>query len=189
MIKREFRILGIDDSYKLGDKNTLVVGTIFRGGEWLDGVIRTFCKVDGNDSTKKIIELIRKSKHFGQLQCIMLNGIAVGGFNVINIHELWKKTKLPVIVVIRKKPNFKKIQKALKKINQQEKMNLIKKAGQVYSEKIKGKKIYFQTAGISDKKASEIIKISTTHSLIPEPIRISHIIASGIILGESKRRA
>jgi len=122
----------------------------------------------------------------------MVGGIALAGFNVLDIKKLNKKTKLPVIVIIRKKPNLKKIEKALKKANKKiykKKLSLIKSAGKIYKLKLKNKELYFQVAGIRENKAAEIIKISATHAMIPEPIRIAHIIASGIVLGESRGRA
>ena len=111
MLKKEIRVVGIDDSpFKKFQKNkVLVVGTIFRGGIFLDGVLSTKVTLDGNDSTKKITEMISKCKFKPQLRCIFLNGIAVAGFNVIDIQELNKKTKIPVIVIIRKMPDIKKI--------------------------------------------------------------------------------
>jgi len=39
-MKPEIRILGLDDS-PLRGREILVVGTVFRGGEWLDGVMKT----------------------------------------------------------------------------------------------------------------------------------------------------
>ncbi|MEM4152500.1 MAG: DUF99 family protein [Candidatus Pacearchaeota archaeon] len=193
-IKREIRILGIDDApfNKFKDKKVLVVGTVFRGGLYMDALLSCYIKVDGDDSTKKLIELVKKTKHLEQLKCIMINGISLGGFNVIDINELHKKTKLPVIVIIRHKPNFTKILKALKKANKTKaikRFELMKKAGKPLPLLLKNKKIYFQVAGISAKTAKEIIKISSTHGSIPEPLRISHIIASGIILGESRGHA
>jgi len=192
-IKKELRILGIDDSpFSKKDKKCLIIATIFRGGNYMDGLLSTEVSVDGFDSTIKLIKIIRKTKHIGQLQCIMLDGIALAGFNVIDIIHLNKKTRLPVIVVIRRKPNLKRIERALKRANKkiwEKKLNIMKKAGKVYKLKIKKRNIYFQIAGISQKKASEIIKISATHAIIPEPIRIAHLIASGVVLGESRGRA
>ncbi len=187
MFKREIRILGIDDSpfKKFRRGNILVIGTIFRGGALLDGILTTKVSIDGNNSTKKLIQMLNKSKFKPQLRCVLLNGIALAGFNVIDIKELNKKTKIPVIVVIRKYPDFKKIELTLKKINKQKKYKLIQKAGPV--EKID--KIYIQRKGITLKKAKEILKLTCTRSLIPEPIRVAHLIAGGIITGESKGKA
>jgi endonuclease V-like protein UPF0215 family len=184
MMKKEIRLIGIDDApfNRFKEKDVLVVGTIFRGGSFLDGVLSTKVKIDGNDSTKKLISMINKCKFKSQLQCIILDGIAFGGFNIIDINELNKKTKIPVIVVIRNYPDFKKIKKALEKIKKKNKYELIEKAGEI------GKigKIYCQLAGISLAKTKEILKISCTRSLLPEPIRAAHLIAAGIIKGESR---
>jgi len=187
MYKREIRILGIDDSpfRKFTSGNVLVIGTVFRGGILLDGVLTTKVAIDGSNSTKKLIEMVNKSKFKPQLRCIMLNGIALGGFNVINIGELNKKTKIPVIVVIRKYPDFKKIEETLKRINKHSKYSLIQKAGPVE----KAGQIYIQTKGISFEKAKQILKLTCTRSLIPEPIRVAHLIAGGVVTGESKGKA
>ena len=187
-VKKEIRILGVDDApFSKKDKKCLVVATIFRGGNYIDGLLSFYVDVDGKDATNKLIKTIKKTKHYDQLNCIMLNGIALAGFNVIDIVELAKKTKLPVIVVIRKVPDLVRIKKILRKIAK-EKIKLLEKAGKIFLVKIRDKKIYIQVANIDVKRATEIVKISATHSLIPEPIRNAHLIASGIMLGESKGR-
>ena len=187
MYKREIRTIGIDDSpfkkFKKGD--ILVIGTIFRGGTLLDGILTTKVAIDGNNSTKKLIEMINKSKFKSQLRCILLDGIALGGFNVMDIKELNQETNIPVIVVIRKYHDFKTIEQTLKKLNKQKKYELMQRAGPV--EQIG--KIYIQRKGITLKKAKEILKLTCTRSLIPEPIRVAHLIASGVITGESKGKA
>lgn len=186
-MKKEIRILGIDDApfdkFKKG--KVLVVGTVFRGGSFIDGVLSTKVNVDGTDATKKLIQLINKTKHKPQLQYIILDGIALGGFNVIDIGELYDKTKLPVIVVIRRMPDKKKIIDTLKKIKMSAKIALIKKAGKVY----KVNNIFVQLKGLDLKESEQVLKISCTRSLLPEPIRVAHLIASGIVTGESKGSA
>jgi endonuclease V-like protein UPF0215 family len=192
MIKKELRILGIDDApfNKFKDKECLIVATIFRGGSYIDGLLSTHVKIDGRDSTENIIKIVRASRHIEQLRCIMIDGIAFAGFNVIDIQKVSKMTKLPVIVFIRKMPNFKKIAVALEKADKKtaaSKLALMKKAGKVH--RIKNKRVYYQIAGISEKKAAEILKLAATHAIVPEPLRIAHIIASGIALGESHGHA
>ncbi|MBI2654714.1 DUF99 family protein, partial [Candidatus Woesearchaeota archaeon] len=133
MFKKEIRVIGIDDSpfNKFKDKKTLLVGVVMRGGSWIDGILSTKADVDGNDATKRISNMINKSKFKPQLQCIFLNGIAVGGFNVVDVKELSKQTKLPVITIIRKMPDIGNIKKTLIKIKKQQKIKLIEKAGNV----------------------------------------------------------
>lgn len=187
MIKEEIRVIGIDDSpfTKNSKRDTLVIGTIFRGGKSIDGILSTKVTIDGNNSTKKLIELINKSRFKPQLRCIFLDGIALGGFNIIDIKELSKQTRLPVIVIMRKKPDLKKINAVLNKIGKRDKIQLLEKAGPI----IPVGNIFIQLTGLEIDRAKEILKIVTYKSNIPECIRISHLIASGIAFGESHGKA
>ena len=187
MLKPEIRILGIDDApfNKFKKGKVLVIGTIFRGGSLLDGIISTKVTIDGNDSTKKLISMINKTKFKPQLRCIILDGIAVGGFNIIDIEELNKKTSIPVIVVVRHEPDLEKIKSTLIKLNKKDKISLLEKAGKVR----KINSIYAQLKGIDLETAKEILKLTCTRSNLPEPVRIAHLIASGVVTGESKGRA
>lgn len=186
-MKKEIRVLGIDDSpfKKFTKGNVLVIGTVFRGGLFLEGVLSTKVRIDGNNSTEKLISMINSCRFKSQLRCIFLDGIALGGFNVIDIKRLFLEIKIPVIVIIRKKPDIIKIKNTLKKIKQAKKITLIDKAGEI----IKINDIFVQIKGISQDKAKEILDISCTRSLIPEAIRAAHLIASGIVRGESKGKA
>jgi len=71
-----------------------VVGVVFRGGYWLDGVMHTKILVDGFDATEKIGAMVTGSPHFKQLRVIMLNGITFAGFNMVDIQALNALTRL-----------------------------------------------------------------------------------------------
>jgi len=85
-IKKFSLIVGFDDSpfNKFKDKEVLVTGTVMRGGYSIDGIMSTKVKVDGTDSTRKLISLIGKSRFRTQIKAILLDGIAFGGFNIID---------------------------------------------------------------------------------------------------------
>jgi len=186
-MKREIRLLGFDDFPfdKFNEEKVRIIGTFFRGGDSLDGVLSAKVEVDGDDATVQLIKLINKSKFKSQVQAILLDGIAFGGFNIINIEALNKHTKIPAIVVIRRYPDFKKIKATLKKLNMEKKIKLIEKAGQPK----KVNQIYIQYRGLTLTEAKEIIKISSTRSYIPEPIRVAHLIGQGFYFGESRGKA
>src|SRR3989338_1425053 len=106
-MKPEIRILGIDDaSFNKEQDDVLLIGVFFRGGSFLDGVLTTTVRRDGDDATVKIIEMVNKSKFRPQLQAILLDGIAFGGFNVVNIHAIAQHTGIPAVTVIRRFPDF-----------------------------------------------------------------------------------
>jgi endonuclease V-like protein UPF0215 family len=190
-IKKEIRILAWDDGpfeFKTKGKDILI-GVIYRGGQFLDGMLKTEVEIDGEDATGKIIEKTLKTRH-KDLRVIMLDGITFAGFNTVDIKEIYEKTKLPVIVVNRKKPNLEKFIETIKRMPSAEKrLDAVKNAGPIYWTSIKNKRICFQCYGINNEDAEKIIKTTSTMSLIPEPLRSAHLIANGFVLGESVGRA
>lgn len=191
IIKQEIRILGIDDSPfpSHTTDEVLLVGTVFRAGNWMDGVLSTHIHGDGVDVTEKITEMVKNSRNLGQLGVIMLDGITFGGFNMVNIRQVYESTGIPVIVIMRKIPNFDRIKNALKRFDDwEERWANVIEAGEVY--KVENTEpIYMQIHGIDRRDADEIVRLSATRSAIPEPIRVAHIIAAGIVKGESKGSA
>jgi endonuclease V-like protein UPF0215 family len=192
MIKEEIRILGIDDGpFTKNDKEVIVIGVIFRGGEFIDGLLRTYVSVDGLDATEKLSEMINSSRHKQQLKVIMLDGITLGGFNIIDIKKLYSETKIPVIVINRKIPDLKSIKTALEKNFEdfEKRWKMILNAGKIKELKLEKFSIYYQNLGLEDEETEEIILISTKHAQIPEPLRVAHLIATGIVKGESEGHA
>ena len=193
-IKPEIRILGVDDAPFVphSREKVMVIGTLFRAGNWLDGVLRTYITVDGNDATTALITMVKGSRHLEQLGVIMLDGVTLGGFNVVNIQDIFQETGVPVIVIMRKYPDLPRIKKALKNFPDcEERWNHILGAGEIYrvDRTSNNDSIYMQLCGISLKDARDIVKLSATRSAIPEPIRAAHLIAAGVITGESKGNA
>jgi len=192
-MKSEIRIVGFDDGpfTPRSESKAPVIGVVTRGGTFPDGIIKTEVVVDGLDATQVISNVINKSKHKDQLKVVMFNGITIAGFNMIDIHELWKKTDLPVIIVNRKNPNLNKIKKALTHFKDfKRRWKIVKNAGKIRSVDIKiGKPIYYQFHGLCKEEVEDIIKLSCTRSLIPEPLRLAHLIASALVKGESVGRA
>jgi len=191
IIKQEIRILGVDDSPfpSHTTDEVMLVGTVFRAGNWLDGVLSTYINGDGTDATEKIADMVKNSRNLGQLGVIMLDGITFGGFNVVNIRKIFESTGVPVIVIMRRIPNFDGIKKALKRFGDWEDrwVNVLE-AGEVYKVE-NSEPVYMQINGIEREDAEDIIRLSTTRSAIPEPLRVAHIIAAGIITGESRGSA
>lgn len=191
-IKQEIRILGVDDAPFTPHTSdpVMVVGTVFRAGKWFDGVLRTFVQVDGDDATEKIISMVNGSRQKEQLGIIMLDGVTFGGFNVANIPRICRKTGIPVIVVMRKQPNFERIKKALQNFkNWEDRWKSILEAGEIHRVDKEGEPVYIQICGMDLGDAVEVVKLSSTRSAIPEPIRAAHLIAAGVTTGESRGSA
>jgi endonuclease V-like protein UPF0215 family len=191
-IKKEIRILGVDDAPfdKFKDEKADLIGVVFRGGSYLEGVLKSEILVDGDDVSQRIIEMVKKTRHKGHLRVLMLSGITFGGLNIADIDLLHEDTGLAVIIITRKFPDLPAMKKAISKVKTPDaKIRRLLSAGDLHELELKGKKLVVQIRGISLSDAHDIIIRSTVRGLIPEPIRVAHIIASGITKGDSKGRA
>ena len=185
VIKPEIRVLGVDDGIFTPHVKSLVpvVGVVFRGGHWLDGVMHTRVEVDGFDATDKLVSMIVNSPHYKQLRIIMLNGVTFAGFNIVDIKELNAETKLPVIAVTREEPDFSEIRKALKNLpKSEERWKAVLNAGEIFEvlTRNESEKVCMQISGVFEDDAKKILRLTSTRSNIPEALRVAHLIASGI---------
>lgn len=183
-VKPEIRILGVDDGFFVPHQpgKCTIIGVVFRGGYWLEGIMRTQVEVDGLDATDKISEMIARSQHRKQLRVVMLDGITFAGFNVVDVSELSEMVGLPVIAITRERPNLEDIRTALENLPFTERRwKAIADREQLF-EVIGHRKsrIFMQTAGLELNTAREIVIKTSTRSNIPEPLRVAHLIASGL---------
>jgi endonuclease V-like protein UPF0215 family len=187
-------VIGFDDAPFAREHrgNVRLVGAVCSRTR-LDGVVSTHVRRDGIDSTRRIADIIRSSGFRKHLQAILLQGIAVAGFNVIDVHQLYADLDLPVLVVCRKQPDMAAIRRALfqggprmKGVpGAKRKWALIERAG----EPVAASGLFVQLAGLSIAEAEQLIEVTRLHGLLPEPIRLAHLIAGGVTTGRSRGRA
>ena len=183
VIKPEIRVLGIDDGKFIPHTqgNTLVIGVVFRGGRSLDGVMHTTIAIDGLDATEKLTAMINGSPHKNQLRLVMLNGMTFGGFNLVDIRKLYINTGLPVITITQDKPDLDAMHDALKHLPDTElRWQIVLNAGIIHEVTNKGVKLYIGIVGITLKDSLSVLDATSTRSSLPEPLRVAHLIASGI---------
>ena len=190
-IKPEIRVLGIDDGgFVPRTKGTVdVVGVVYRGGYWFEGVMHTEITIDGLDATEKMAAMIESSPYYKELRVIVLDGVTFAGFNVVDISKLSRRVDLPVISVVREKPDLKEIRSALKNLPEFEiRWRAMENAGKIFEvETREGENpVYMHLAGILREDAEKIMKKASTRSLIPEALRVAHIIASGLTRSREK---
>ncbi len=190
-MKNQTRILGIDDSpFKFEDEDSLVVGALVRAPNYLEAVMKTRAKVDGMDSTDRLIELVHGSRYKAQIKAVMIDGIALAGFNVIDVERLYESTSVPVLTITRDKPDFKEIESALKKhfTDWKDRLGLMTRLDmkQIRTEH---KPLFACGVGLDWSEFEELARQTTVRGALPEPLRIAHLISSALVLGESRGRA
>src|SRR4051812_2564054 len=107
-------VVGIDDAPFAREHrgDVAIVGAVFAGAR-LEGILCARVRRDGVNSTRAIAGMIRRSRFTAHLQAVLLQGIALAGFNVVDIHTLHETLEIPVIVVARKRPRLDAIRSAL----------------------------------------------------------------------------
>jgi hypothetical protein len=178
-MKAGIRVLGIDDSPFTGrDERVLVVGVVWRSGV-VEGVLSTYVKRDGLDSTAKLEGMVKKSKFRPQIRMIALHGATLAGFNIVDIRKLSESLAIPVVAVTKRKPHSARVKKALKNFKDWKKRwELIESAGPAFG----AGGLYAHIAGIGKEDARRFL---SSFEGMPEPVRLAHIIGSGIVRGES----
>lgn len=149
-------------------------------GATLHAVVSGKVRRDGRNSTDRLAQLCGESEH---LQLIFLQGIALAGFNVVDIHRLHRLTGLPVLVVARKKPRLEKVRAALLEhvAGGQAKWKLVQRAGEMEA----CGDVWVQRAGLEWAQAQAALQSFCLSSRIPEPLRTAHLIAGGVTRGSS----
>jgi endonuclease V-like protein UPF0215 family len=180
-------VVGFDDSpFPLEHRGDVrVVGAVCARTR-LDGVLATTVRRDGSNSTERLIECVRSSRFADHVRGVLLQGIALAGFNVVDIGRVSSELGVPVLVVVRKEPRMQMVKDALldRTPGGADKWRLIESFGPL--EKLGA--LWVQRIGLTVREATELLAATTSHGNIPEPLRLAHIIAGGVELGASRGR-
>jgi endonuclease V-like protein UPF0215 family len=175
--------IGFDDAtFELHSesKYTQLIGVICQGTRMV-GVIRDEIEIDGDDATEKLIGLVKKNqKH---IQYIITHSITFGGFNLVNLHQIYSEIQKPIIAITEKKVDFNSVRHALLEnfpITYRKKFNCIIGAGNLYETEINTSgglsKVYFHCKGIDINDVELLLSKVCIDSKLPEPVRLAHLI-------------
>lgn len=185
--KRFSNLVGFDDAPFKPDYTgpVKVVGTVFTGLQ-LTGVLIGEVEKDGADTAEILARLVAESRFAEHVQLVMLQGIALAGFNVVDVFDLHERLRLPVLVVSRKLPDLAAVRNALttRVRDGGQKWALIERLGPPEP----AGQVYIQRVGLTLEEATTVITRFTVHGHIPEPLRIAHLIAGALVNGQSRGR-
>ena len=160
-VKKEIRVLGVAIKPTCDKEGYILIGVVFRGKFWLDGVMRSFAV--GPDATNELAEMIVKSKHHPQIRVIILHQDFIEGGAALDLELLFKKTKKPIIAL-------KFLDGKIGEINFEHAMKSRVNLG----------RSTIRTYGVSAKISSKIIKTATRSESIPEVLRVAQLIISNL---------
>jgi endonuclease V-like protein UPF0215 family len=159
-VKKEIRTLGLASKRTGSEDEFLVVGVVFRGNHWLDGVMRT--TASEADITDRSVEMITASRHHPQIRAILIHGDLLLDGVTIDPCSLSREAMRPVIAL-----NFKGEPKSYDPDRTK-----------VYALNKEVEMTPSFSIGLESRIADEILRVASRDSDLPEALRVAGLLLS-----------
>jgi len=176
--KKAIRALGIAESFKKSERQSVLAGIVMRSDMVIDGVAYANATVRGDDATDAVIALYTDLDRT-DINLVMIGGLIISMYNIIDIERLYERLKIPIIGV-----TFEESEGLDEHIKRQfpdtweSKMEAYRKLGSREEIKLKtGYSVFVRSQGIITKNAKQAINKFLLQGSIPEPIRVARLIA------------
>ena len=182
-LNRIIRVIGFDDAPFLRHAGEPVsIAGVVCAGTRFEGMVWGQIEPDGWDATEVILKLLVGRKFLPQLHIVLLDGIAFGGFNVIDLPRLSEQLQLPCVAVMRRMPNLVTVEQALHRLPYPERrLQLLQRAGTIYAYP----PFFFQVCGACPQVTFSVLQRLTDCGKVPEALRLAHLIGAAVVKGES----
>ena len=181
--KKGFRALGISESFVKGvSKESILAGVVMRADMKIDGFTFSRATVGGTDATEKILEMYKRLRR-DDINLLLLNGCVISWYNVIDIHRVAEETGLPLIcVTYNESAGLERYFRELFPEDWEQRVEAYQKnKGRVPVKLFTGHIVYIRYIGMKIEEAREVLNRFTFEGAIPEPLRISRLLARSIV--------
>jgi endonuclease V-like protein UPF0215 family len=182
-LKDDVRVMAVDDGpFRFGDAATALVGLVVRGKGYLEAVHISRVSVDRLDGTEAVVSMVKGCRQRSQLKAVLLDGLTMAGFNVVDIEALWSATRVPVITLVDKVPDHQAIREALEGRfpDWEERYRLITGPETLRIDLPDGGHLTCHVAGMDPEEARELVRVTTLRGHLPEALRMADLVASGL---------
>ncbi len=184
--KPGIRALGIAESFRQGNKRSVLAGVVMRSDFIIDGVAFGRTRVGGNDATSAIASLYRKFKR-NDINLMIVSGAILSLYNIVDVDTLSAKTKVPVICLTYKETSG--IEGSIRRHfpeRAEEKLEAYRGLGKRTGVKLStGHRVYVRTARLDAGDAKPALDAFTLQGSIPEPVRVAKLLARAALAGRS----
>ncbi len=172
--------MAFDDApFTFESETTPIVGVVVTLPSYVEGVLRGEVHVDGEDATSELIRLISASTTREATQSILLDGIALGGFNVVDLDRLHAETGLPVITVTRTEPNIPSMERAIREhLPGREDAVRHLRSHPLFPLGVRPRPLWVSAVGVDPEAAKMLLRKCLVRGSFPEPLRLAHLFAS-----------
>ncbi|MFQ5969936.1 MAG: DUF99 family protein [Nitrososphaerales archaeon] len=176
--KKAIRALGIAESFKKSHEQSVLAGVVMRSDMVIDGVAYANVTVRGDDATDSIIGMYSNLSR-NDINLVMIGGLIISMYNIIDIERLWEKLKVPIVgVTFEESEGLDDHIKRAFRDTWKDKVDAYHKLGTREEIMLKtGHNVFVRAQGTSTKSAKQAINKFLLQGAIPEPIRVARLIA------------
>jgi hypothetical protein len=176
--KKGLRGLAIAESFQEQDKISTLAGIVMRRDFIIDGFVFDHTTIEGNDATDSILQMYKKL-HRDDISFLMISGLIISMYNIVDIKKIWNELKIPIIGVTYE--DSKGIEDTIKfhfPDSYQSKIEEYRNLG----ERIKftlhtGHELYVRIEGCTIRETKNLLDAFTLQGSIPEPLRVAQMLA------------
>lgn len=176
--KKGIRLFALAESFHKEKLKSILSGVVMRKDLIIDGIVFGRSTIGGNDSTDSILTMV-KNLNRNDINLILLDGIIISMYNIIDGDKINNHTGLPVIA-ISFNDSFG-INQSIKNYfpeNFALKLDQLQKSGKRDKIVLKtGKALWIRHWGIELFDSIRILDSFTIQGAIPEPIKIAKILS------------
>ena len=176
--KKGLRGLAIAESFREDDKSSTLAGVVMRRDFIIDGFVFGHTTIEGNDATDSILQMHQKLNR-DDISFVMISGLILSMYNIVDIKKIWDKLKIPVIGVTH--DDSKGIEAAIKyhfPDSYQSKIEEYHKLGERTKIRLHtGHDLYIRIEGCTINETKNLLDTFTLQGAIPEPLRVAHMLA------------
>jgi hypothetical protein len=134
--------------------------------------------------------MVAGSRYAEQVGLVILDGIALAGFNVVDLESFHERTGIPIATVTRDEPNMTEIEAALRKHfpDWERRLELVSRVA-LRPLDTGHNPLHASVLGMGWDDFARVARSTTVRGALPEPLRIAHLVAAAMVRGESRGRS
>jgi len=176
--KKGLRGLGIAESFREENKISTLAGVVMRRDFIIDGFVFGQTTIEGSDATASILQMYRKLQR-DDISFLMISGLVISMYNIVNIKKIWNEIKIPVIGVTYE--DSKGIEAAIKyhfPDSYQSKIEEYHNLGERTKLSLHtGHDLFVRIEGCTIQETKNLLDAFTLQGSIPEPLRVAQMLA------------
>jgi uncharacterized protein len=176
--KPGIRVLGVAESFKEGQRRSVLAGVVMRADLVVDGLALGATSVGGDDATRSIVRLYRRFRR-NDINLLLVSGAILSLYNIVDVDELARRTRVPVVCLTYKETSG--IEGSIRRHfpdGADDKLLAYRRLGARRGIRLgSGYSVYARLSGIDAASAKAVLDTFTLQGALPEPVRVARLLA------------